>query len=77
MLDTYHSLNSVYVSSVCKSICDKEYSNMVNTHVYVKCENTQKMPKLGSRNQFDKWSRQDKNARYSGLSGFSMCIKCV
>ena len=30
-----------------------------------------------SRNQFGKWSIHVKNARYSGLSGFSMCIECV
>ena len=53
----------VYVSSVCRSICDNSDSNMVNTHVYVKYENTQKNVKISvynCRNQFGKWSRQDK-----------------
>ena len=48
---------------------------MVKTHVYVKCNNTPKILKIGSRrNQFDKWSRHVKNARYSVLmSEFIMC----
>ena len=61
---------------VCESIYDNSDSNTVNTHVYIKCENTQKMLKIGSRNQFDKWSIHVKNARYSGLSGFSIDPKC-
>ena len=36
----------VYVSIVCKSIWNNSDSSMVNTHVYVKCENTQKNAKI-------------------------------
>ena len=42
MLDIQAWVDLVYVSSVCESICDNSDSNMTNTHVYVKCENTQK-----------------------------------
>ena len=42
MLDIQVWVGLVCVSSVCKSIYDNSDSNMVNTHVYVKCENTPK-----------------------------------
>ena len=78
MLDIQPWVDLVYVSSVFKSICDKSDSNVSNAHVYVKCENTQKkVLKIGSRNQFGKWSRHDENAGYSGPSGFSICNECV
>ena len=75
MLGIQSRVDLVHVSSVCKKNWD--FSNMSNTHVYDKCENTQTNLKIGSRNQFDKWSRHYENIRYSGLSGFSICIECV
>ena len=42
ILDIQAWMDLVYAPSVCKSICDKSDSNMSNTHVYVKRENTQK-----------------------------------
>ena len=45
MLDIQPWVDLVYVSSVCKSICDNSDSNVSNAHVYVKRENTQKSAK--------------------------------
>ena len=45
MQDIQAWVDLVYVSGVCKSICENSESNMVKTYVYVKYENTQKMTK--------------------------------
>ena len=45
MLDIQPWVDLVYVSSVCKSICDNSDSSVSNAHVYVKRENTQKSAK--------------------------------
>ena len=42
MLDIQAWMDLVYAPSVCKSICDNSGSNVSNTHVYVKRENTKK-----------------------------------
>ena len=47
MLDIQIWVGVVYVSSVCKSICDNSDSKVVKTHVYVKSESTQKNAKIG------------------------------
>jgi len=53
MQDIQPWVDLVYASSVYKSICDNSHSNVSNTHVYAKCENTQKM--LKNRVQKSVW----------------------